>query len=105
MADTKDFTVVISIGKFPFAEICVVLFRYYYPEIKIIVAFDLEDQWSQLREGFLKKRNIQVAPNKFGMYHGPQLDRMINEYVQTKYFIVMDDDCFMKRSGIIENIN
>jgi len=102
----KDFTVCISIGKYPFAEMCVVSLQYFYPDIKILAILDLDSEIFEERKNFFRSRGIKVIDKNhnftLGVAHAANLDELIYNHVDTKYCVSLDDDVFTYSKGVIE---
>lgn len=105
---SKDFTFLISIYKYPYAEMCALSIKHFYPNVKLIVAFDKKEEYSSTREKFFKQLpNTHImTQERHPLYafsgHGFQLDRMLNSgVVETPYFVVVDDDVFMHEKGLL----
>ena len=98
-----DITLIISACRYPLAEICVASVRRLYPGLPIAVAFDNKDQVDDERKDFFRALpNILVLPDEFRLGHGAQLDRMIREWVGTRWVVTCDDDVFFVRTGALE---
>ena len=103
--DFEEYTIIIPAYHYPLAEICVTLIRYFHPDIKIIISFDSDFHVQERKDFFSKIKNIEIIPDRFKQNHSNQLDRMINSYVDTKYFFCLDDDSFIINPYILESIN
>lgn len=104
----EDFTACISIGKYPFAEMCVISLQYFCPNILITVIFDIKEDDSELRRDFFKKRGVQIVEKSHkethpAFAHSANLDKIIYNHAQTRYCIILDDDAFIFQKGLIEN--
>ncbi len=105
MSIINNYTFIVPACSYPLAEISITLINYFYPNIKILMSFDKKPLTNQRRDFFSKVKNLEIVPDIFLLGHARQLNRMINNHVKTKYFIAMDDDCFMTGLGILELID
>ena len=103
--DNDQYTFVVPACSYPLAEISVTLVQYFYPDIKILMSFDKNYLTNERRDFFSKFLNLEIVPDEFLLGHARQLNRIINNYVKTKYFIALDDDSFMMGPGILELID
>ena len=102
MISLEDFTFVVSVAIYPLAEMCIFSLKKFYPNAKIIMAFDFENQTNDKRKEFFSKyKNIEILEDEFNLFHCFQLHRM-SKMVKTKYFITLDDDVFFHQKGIME---
>ena len=81
----------------------------FYPDVQIIIATHYTDKESLLYINDMvgKYRNITTVDYKVEVSvnsHGVLIDYVVRNYLKTKYFLCLDSDVIIERSGFIEEM-